>query len=261
MFSKINLAVDETNTAFGLSGIDTRLRLVHAYLEGKYSESNDMTVILEDVTGAFDGNMDDIHEKRRTFSADLVSFWVDSSSCGLAWVGPHKNYMFSVINWACATGYFSFGHELVHNVGCNHDRGSERDCSNPRSNFGYRDKNAAFRDIMAYDCRSGQCDNVAGKTCTRVQRYSNTASDYNGAPIGDARSDCASHINSYYSLVANYFPAKTDAELVRLGQFQYEGDPPTQAPVAQGCKQSRGSCNTNSMCCSQKCQWRRCRGN
>merc|ERR1719232_224553 len=213
MFAKINLAVDETNTAFALSGINTQLRLVHAYLDVNYEES-DMRKALEDITFTMDGNMDDVHVKRQTFSADLVSFWVDSNSCGLAWVGPHRNYMFSVVNWACATGYFSFGHELVHNVGCNHDRGSENKCSSNEANFGYRDKDAKFRDIMAYDCKSGQCDNVVGKTCTRVQRFSNRAYTYNGYPIGDSECDCASRVNTNTFRVIDYFPAKTKEELV-----------------------------------------------
>merc|ERR1711862_752121 len=230
MFAKINLAVDETNTAFSLSGIITELRLVHAYLDVNYEES-DMRKALEDITFTMDGNMDDVHVKRQTFSADLVSFWVDSNSCGLAWVGPHRNYMFSVVNWACATGYFSFGH---------------------------RDKDAKFRDIMAYDCKSGQCDNVVGKTCTRVQRFSNRAHTYNGYPIGDSDCDCASRVNTNTFRVIDYFPAKTEEELVELGQFEYENDPPTQAPVAPNCRAKNGSCNRNDLCCSNRCKWRRC---
>lgn len=257
MFAKINLAVDETNVAFSLSGINTELRLVHAYLDENYEES-DMKSALEDITSTFDGKMDDVHDKRQKFSADLVSFWIDSTSCGLAWVGPHRNYMFSVVNWACATGYFSFGHELVHNVGCNHDRGSEGKCSSAGANFGYRDKNARFRDIMSYDCKSGQCDNVIGKSCTRVQRFSNRVVKYNGYSIGDSNCDCASRVNTNTIQVANYFAAKTNEELVELGQFEYEKDPPTQAPVAENCKAKGVRCNTNASCCSRRCKWRRC---
>merc|ERR1711862_669820 len=173
MFAKINLAVDETNTAFSLSGINTELR-------------------------------------------------------------------------------------LVHNVGCNHDRGSENKCSSNEANFGYRDKDAKFRDIMAYDCKSGQCDNVVGKTCTRVQRFSNRAHTYNGYPIGDSECDCASRVNTNTFRVIDYFPAKTEEELVELGQFEYENDPPTQAPVAPNCRAKNGSCNRNDLCCSNRCKWRRC---
>merc|ERR1712232_770149 len=148
MIDKIRLAVDETNTAFALSGVSTQLRLVHAYLDGTYDE-RDASQALQDLTFQHDGKMDEVHQKRDAFGADVVSLWIDSpSGCGLAWVGPHKDYMFSVVNWSCATGYFSFGHE-PHNIGCNHDRGSENDCTNTKPNYGYRDPGGKFRDIMS----------------------------------------------------------------------------------------------------------------
>merc|ERR1711862_898738 len=58
--------------------------------------------------------------------------------------------------------------------------------------------------------------------------------------------------------VIDYFPAKTEEELVELGQFEYENDPPTQAPVAPNCRAKNGSCNRNDLCCSNRCKWRRC---
>jgi len=256
MLGKIQLAVDETNTAFALSGVDTQLRLVHAYLEDTYVESDTYTA-LEDLTFQFDGKMDDVHVKREKFGADVVSLWIETSSCGLGWVGPIKDYMFSVVAWNCATGYFSFGHEIAHNMGCNHDRGTENDCTDKKPNYGYRDKNSAFRDIMSYNCRSDQCDGGTSSDCSRVQRFSNTASNYNGAPIGNAQSDCASHLNSYRATVAGYFPAKTDEELVELGQFKYDALPPVV--VNLDCKPKRNRCKSNSVCCSNQCQWRRCK--
>jgi len=258
MFAKIHLAVDETNIAFALSGINAQLRLVHAYLEDSYKETTSSDA-LQDLTFQYDGNMDDVHDKRKKFGADVVSFLIHSATgCGLGWVGPHKDYMFSVVNEACATGYFSFGHELAHNIGCNHDRGSENDCASMAPNFGYRDPNGQFRDIMSYNCQSRQCDNVASGTCTRVQRFSNTASNYDGAPIGNQQCDCASHINARVSTVAGYQDYKTDEQLVELGQFEFEGDPPTPSPTRKNCKPRNKTCGSNSSCCSGECTWRRC---
>ena len=31
-------------------------------------------------------------------------------------MGPKKHLMFSVVNWSCATGYYTFGHEIGHNM-------------------------------------------------------------------------------------------------------------------------------------------------
>jgi len=262
MLGKITLAIDETNTAFALSGVGTQLRLVEAYLDDTYDESS-TNQALQDVTFQYDGKLEGVHDKRGTFAADVVSLWVDvPSGCGLAWVGPNKDYMFSVVNWSCATGYFSFGHELVHNLGCNHDRGTESDCTNPKPNYGYRDPNGKFRDMMAYNCKSGQCDNVASRSCTRVQRFSNTVSNYEGTPIGNAQCDCASHINSNVASVIKYFPAKTDEDLIELGQFQQDGiapaPKPKPSPTVSDCKGYNRRCSYSSECCNI-CRRRRCR--
>ena len=66
MLDKINLAVDETNTAFALSGIDAQIRLVHAYSDNTYCETGILRT-LNDVTYKDDGFMDDVHENRIAF--------------------------------------------------------------------------------------------------------------------------------------------------------------------------------------------------
>lgn len=135
----------------------------------------------------------------------------DQNSCGIAWSGsPSMDYMFSVSQYDCATGYFSFGHEIGHNVGMYHDRGTQNTCSETATfNYGYRDPAAAFRTILAYDCRMGQCDVMPRNGCTRVQRFSssNPAYTYNGKPIGDSRRDNAKQLNNMRARVASYFPS------------------------------------------------------
>jgi hypothetical protein len=91
-----------------------------------------------------------------------------------------------------------------HNFGCGHDRGSDNACSSSASNYGYRDPGAAFRDIMAYDCKSGQCDNNVGGGCSRVQMFSNIERTYNGKAIGMPLANCAARINSVRAQVAAY---------------------------------------------------------
>lgn len=118
--------------------------------------------------------------------------------------------MFSVTQYSCATGYYTFGHEIGHNLGMFHDRGTEKTCSDTTTfNYGYRDPSADFRTILAYDCKMGECDSMPKNGCTRVQRFSNSDSKYtyNGKPIGDSRRDNAKQINNVRALVAGYFPA------------------------------------------------------
>jgi len=208
----INLAIDETNTAFNLSGILTSLRLVHAYREETFTESpiTGLTFLdaLDKLASTNDGVMDDVHTKRTRYGADLVAMLIDDDHyCGIASPGPGKEKMFSVTAWNCATGVYSFGHEIGHNMGCLHDKGETNSCDTTDYHHGYRDPQAEFRTILAYDCTSGQCDENAGGECERIQRFSNSnypTYQYNGKAIGDETADNARLINEVRAEIAAY---------------------------------------------------------
>ena len=74
----IDLAVAETNTAFTVSGINTELRLVHAYRDDTYTEPspNKYTAILADLQNKNDGKLDSVHIEREKYGADFVSMIV-----------------------------------------------------------------------------------------------------------------------------------------------------------------------------------------
>ena len=117
----IDLAVAETNTAYDLSGVTTQLRLVYAYRDPNYVEAttNAFNVALSSITSTNDGVMDDVHIKRNSYGADIVAMIIDDPQyCGMAYLGPSIDLMFSVTAWNCATGYYSFGHEIGHNMVC-----------------------------------------------------------------------------------------------------------------------------------------------
>jgi len=205
----LKLAIEESNAAFELSGVKAELRLVHAYRDGTgYDESAGFSDALNKVTGKNDGVMDDVHTKREQYGADAVALIIDNAQyCGLGWLGPNSGRMFSVTKWSCATGYYSFVHELGHNMGLHHDRGTKRSCSdNQNYYYGYRNPDGQFRSIMAYGCKTGQCDNNKKNGCTRVQRFSNPNFKYQGKAIGDAGNDCARKLNEVRGIVAGYFP-------------------------------------------------------
>jgi hypothetical protein len=123
----IGLAVAETNVAYIQSGIETQLRLVHSYrhptyVEGSIAGLDSFQVALNDITNSSDGIMDDIPGNRAQYGADIVSLLIDDDDprfCGLAFGGtgmPQMDRMFSVIYWLCASGVYSLGHEIGHNM-------------------------------------------------------------------------------------------------------------------------------------------------
>ena len=88
--------------------------------------------------------------------------------------------------------------------GCNHDKGTTNACSSTAINYGWRDPSAGFRSILAYNCATGQCDNMPKAGCPRVQRFSNNVNLYNGKAMGSPQHDNACQINSVKSTIAAY---------------------------------------------------------
>merc|ERR1719343_1833171 len=127
--------------------------------------------------------------------------------CGLGYVGPSKNWMYTLTAQNCATGYYTFGHEIGHNLGLRHDRGADNACNSAQSWYGYRDPEGMWRDTMGYACKSDDClaQPVRGR-CTRMKFYSNPNVKYNGKAIGiPGKADSAKQINSVAAKVAAYF--------------------------------------------------------
>ena len=137
--NRINLAIAETNQAYVNSGINAELVLAKAHEDtsGYVADqgSSSMSPSLYHLThthGHADdpgGQLDYVHALRTEVGADMVALITTGAGCGIAWLSgncdgcnPTADWMFSVTKYSCATGYYSFGHELGHNQGAHHDR-------------------------------------------------------------------------------------------------------------------------------------------
>ena len=203
MESLVALAVDETNIAFRASGVNTQLLLVRSYQHPSYVE----TSYLQTLEDASSGDMADVHANRIVHGADVVHLIVDlSDMCGLGYLGPSIDLMYSVSYWSCATGFYSFGHAIAHNFGMLRDRGTEKACGVEGYNYGYRDPEARLRTIMAYDCVTGECDNNVGGGCNRVARFSTPDGKFINIAIGaEGTENAVLTINNELSIVAAYY--------------------------------------------------------
>ena len=119
---------------------------------------------------------------RNTADAAALIQW-SLSGCGIAYTDTWDNgYTISVTKKSCATGYFSFGHELGHNFGALHDPDNS---DNNYYTYGHAhlieqgSASTGYRTILAYN---------AYNHYTRVNYYSNPDVTYpiTGTPTGVA---------------------------------------------------------------------------
>ena len=119
MINRVNLAFTETNQAYADSGINVVINLVKLHKDTSgynidETDTSSMSPSLSALRSTTDGNLDYVHQMRIDFGADMVALITGGAGCGIAYLNssPSYTYMFSVTRWDCATGYYSFGHEL-----------------------------------------------------------------------------------------------------------------------------------------------------
>ena len=223
METRIQASILSTNDGYAASGINQQVRLV-GMEEVNYDETNvpvwDSSAwyfaLYRLTFGRYDdpsypdppdaNYLADARALRETYGADLVFLMaaLPSGICGIGWLGgaPNQDYLgYSVDKWDC-TGYYTFQHELGHNMGACHDRAnnSNSGCWDMAYSYGYQQANQ-FYTVMAYSNGCG--------SCTRLNRWSNPNLTYNGYPTGVplGQSNAAFNtltLNNTAANVANY---------------------------------------------------------
>jgi hypothetical protein len=210
--TEIQLGIDETNQSYINSGINQRVRLVHK-AQVNYTESGNSSTDLQRLQNPSDGYMDEVHTLRNQYCADIVSLWVETTEGGICGRGymmttvssSFASNAFNVIKRSCATGNYSFGHEMGHNMGAHHDRYVAPEKGAYEYSHGYVYTPNKWRTIMAYN---NKCTD-AGISCTRIQYWSNPNVNYGGVPTGVSESspDSANNrltLNNTAYTVANF---------------------------------------------------------
>ena len=205
--SLIQLAVDETNQGYENSDIPITLELVHTH-QVDYIEANFFTD-LDRLMAVNDGYMDEVHDLRDIHAADVVILIVDNRQyCGLATtILAEENEAFGVVHWGCATGYYTFAHEIGHLQGARHI--IENDPSNKPFEYGHGfcDPNSPYewRTIMAYNCPIS----TGGP---RIQYWSNPDVTFAGDALGTEKLQDNARVLSETANDIASFRVETDTE-------------------------------------------------
>ncbi|WP_411850052.1 zinc-dependent metalloprotease [Stenotrophomonas sp. LGBM10] len=183
MQSLVQLAVAESNQGYVNSNVGITLQLA-GYETTTYTESSSFSTDLARFRQTSDGFMDSIHTSRNNTRADVAVLVINNaSSCGLAsGIGSTASTAFAAVHWDCATGYYSFAHEIGHLQSARHDIATDSSTSPYAYGHGYRYEPATgtgWRTIMAYNCT---------RSCPRLNFWSNPNISYNGIPMGIAAS-------------------------------------------------------------------------
>jgi peptidyl-Asp metalloendopeptidase len=180
----IDVAIAQTNQSFRDSGIDNvHVKLVHAY-ETDYVEKGSHFDHVYRFRNKGDGYMDEIHDIRAKYGADVAVLVVDDPmGCGLSIrVAAEAPDAFAAIHHECAATMYSLAHEIGHLIGARHDRALD-DSTQP---FPYGHgfvHGKEWRTMMSY---MESCDG-----CPRRAIWSSPDVKVDGVPTGDAETNNA----------------------------------------------------------------------
>lgn len=210
----ILLAVAETNTSYANSNIEPRVALTHKFGLTQ-NESGSFSTDLSRLINTSDGWYDEIHPLRDAHGGDvgLMITRDYGGSCGLASsiLAPNDALAFAAASQSCATGYYTFGHEIGHLQGARHN--PEADGSTFPFAYGHGKyyQAGSWRTVMSYNCPGG---------CTRVTQFSNPDVNYQGQPTGDVSTrDNARVLDETAAYIADFRPDPIPVELISFEGF------------------------------------------
>ena len=189
------------------------MRLVHSALVEYTEVTNDqMSTDLNRLTGTNDGYMDEVHQWRKDYNADIVVLFESYSGVGgLGWVlsdtvrGRYTHAFNTCRVQQVHTGYTSI-HEIGHNMGMRHEIDQYSPTPTPLYPYAWGhywtgNNSTVYGSVMSY-------------TGARAPYFSNPDEIYYGVPTGTANANNAQvfrntkHIVAFYSEIVNNFPEK-----------------------------------------------------
>ncbi|PCK07608.1 MAG: hypothetical protein COA42_13345, partial [Alteromonadaceae bacterium] len=174
----VALAMDETNQSFLDRGLTAAPEFVLTSAQPVDYVETDYSQMLTSLSGTSDGVLDAVHDLRYREEADVVVLLSSQNDyCGIGYLNASYARAFAVVNYLCATGNYSFAHELGHLAGARHNISADSSTTPFAYGHGYQSPSLGFRTVMAYNCDAGNCP--------RIDYWSNPAEIHNGEVMGE----------------------------------------------------------------------------
>jgi hypothetical protein len=201
-------AVEKGQLVLNNSSADITLRLVHSALVS-YTESGSSSTDLSRLTSTSDGFMDEVHQWRNFYGADIVDIFENvEDTGGIAWLlmstGGQPNYAFSLVRVKQASWTYTMIHELGHNFGLHHrkDQVTQPGPGIFSYSAGWRwigNNGSRYCSVMSYQ------ETWDGYSVAQVPYFSSPAILYQGVPAGHAADgDNARTLRQTGPIVSNY---------------------------------------------------------
>ncbi len=211
-------AMEKAELVLDNSQVGASMRLVHS-AQVDYDETQDDSVThLVRLTEPEDGYMDEVHDWRDQYGADLVAIFARvSDTGGLAWLLTYQagrpGYAFSLTRVQQAALAYTHIHEMGHNMGCHHHKDQSfqpgptiwNDWPANTWSAGWRwtgDDEGHYCSVMTYTSGTYFPDGVDHVS---VPYFSNPGVDYQGVPTGHAADgDNARTVREIKHVIAAY---------------------------------------------------------
>ncbi|WP_419868691.1 M12 family metallo-peptidase [Chryseobacterium sp. CT-SW4] len=184
IMSKADLVLNNSNVTMDVN-------LVYSGLVN-YVESGSSSTDLSRITNTSDGYMDQVHQWRDQYSADLVVLLTNvQDTGGLAWLlnttAGNPAYGFSISRVQQASWSYTTIHEMGHNMGMGHHKQQKTQAGPGLFSYsaGWRwagNDSKMYCSVMTYEAASYFNDGLAS---ARVPYFSNPSLQYAGYPTGN----------------------------------------------------------------------------
>lgn len=226
----ISQAIMLSNQVHANSDTQIRFNLVHSALVD-YTETSSGSYDLNSIMEPADGRIDIVHDWRREYGADFVSFFVSTESFGgLAYRNrtydrPDRAFSIIRVQQSDSTSYTTV-HEISHNMGNGHSKTQQVQPFNEvglalyAAGWQWADSTSSaeigYCSVMTYE----DFDSAGGDDeYVRVAHLSNPDVSYNGNPTGDPEDGDAARVIREGRGIYEAFAAPTG--LPRFDHFPY----------------------------------------